>query len=560
MIKISEPVKYFFKKNLWLRVLVIGLIIAVHKIDGSARNLGWLNSFVYILEDFSIIISSCIFIIYYSIRDRLEDFHSHLIGTGFLIVGTLDFYRSLTSPDVIPLFQSATTLLHHELGGLVADSILILMLALVFIPQGRRCKFKVLSYSIPIGIAIVASVLGLFLYHPFFLPDIYKPDIGQTNFYFYSKLTLMFLFAYCSYEFHKKYLYYIGSKNNNDFHSLRLQIKYQNLAIACRLLAAFSLTLTLYDFDNDLNDQLLEIFGHILKTIAFIYVYRAVVKSTLSVPYLENEAISSELQSKIKNSESLELELRNVRKLAAVGQHVDGIAHDMGNLLMMISVSNDKFLESDDYTEVQENVNNIHRTVDKCKSFLSSLIRFTKNIDQPFMKFKFAEHIGEFQKNIEPIISVNNIQLEVQLSCTCELVMVRSDLDQILFNLVFNAKDAIKPNAGKISIFSKLEDVFNKKDVFGLDFIEGKYCCITVSDTGRGIPRDKWQSIFDPFSTSKDDGKNFGLGLSTVLNIINKYQGHIVINSEVGFGTSFSFYLPYDSNRWSSLAILDSKL
>lgn len=556
----TNPVKYFLKKNIWIRLLVIGLTIALSQVTGAAKNLGWVNSIVYIIEDFSILISMCIFIVYFSIRERLKDSHSHLIGTGFLIVGVLDFYRSITSPEVVPIFQTATPLLHYELGGLVLDAILLLMLALVYIPQEQPCKFKILNYSIPIAIGVVSSILALFIIHPSFLPDIYLPGVGRTHFYLYSKTLLMFSFAFCSYKFHQRYLTYEASADGNTFNLQRLKVKYQNLAIAARLLAAVSLTFILYDFDSDINDQLLEIFGYFLKMIAFIYVYRAVVKSTLLLPYLQNEAVTSELHNKVKNIESLELELRNVRKLASVGQHVDSIAHDMGNLLMMISVNNDKFLETDEYSEVEKNVSNIHRVIDKCKAFLTSLIRFTKNIDQPFQKFKFSEYIEEFRKNIEPIVSVNNIQLEINLSCSCELVMVRSDLDQILFNLVFNAKDAIKPNTGKIKIFSKYENVLNKQDVFGRDMIEGNYCAITVSDTGRGIPREKWQDIFDPFSTNKDERKNFGLGLSTVLNILNKYSGYIIIHSEIGMGTSFTFYLPYDSKRLSSIVILDSKL
>jgi signal transduction histidine kinase len=434
------------------------------------------------------------------------------------------------------------------------------MLALVYMPQEQSCKFKILNYSIPISILVFASILSLFIIHPSFLPDIYLPGVGRTHFYLYSKILLMFSFAFCSYKFHQKYLTYEAPADGNTFNLQRLKVKYQNLAIASRLLAAVSLTFVFYNLDNDLNDQLLGILGNFLKMVAFIYVYRAVVKSTLLLPYLENEAVTSELNSKVKNIESLELELRNVRKLAAVGQHVDSIAHDMGNLLMMISVNNDKFLETDEYSEVEKNVSNIHRVIEKCKAFLTSLIRFTKNIDQPFQNFKFSEYIEEFKKNVEPIVSVNNIELEINLSCSCELVMVRSDLDQILFNLVFNAKDAIKPNTGKIKIFSKYENVLNKQDVFGRDMIEGNYCAITVSDTGRGISRDKWQDIFDPFSTNKDERKNFGLGLSTVLNILNKYSGYIIIHSEIGQGTSFTFYLPYDSKRLSSMVILDSKL
>ena len=535
-------------------------MIAISRVHGPAKDLGLVNSLIYIVEDFSILISASIFVVYFSIRERVRDFHSHLIGTGFFIVSILDFYRSITSPEVTPLFHSATTLLHHELGGLVLDAILIIMLALVFIPQDRQSKFKILNHAIPIGVLSSALILSIFVVHPSFMPPLYRLGEGQTRFYFYSKLLLMFLFAFCSYKFHKMFLHLEREISKNGFFYQRLKVKYQNLAIASRLFAAVALCFALYDFDNDINDQLLAIYANFLKMIAFIYVYRAVVKSTLLLPYLENESVTFELENKIKNIDSLELELRNARKLAAVGQHVDSIAHDMGNLLMVISVNNDKFLQTDDYPEVEKNVNNIHRVVDKCKAFLASLIRFTKNIDQPFQKFKFTEYIEEFKKNIEPIVSVNNIVLEINLSCTCELVMVRSDLDQILFNLVFNAKDAIKPNAGKISIFSRFEHVSSNQDVFGRDFIEGNYCAITVSDTGKGIPRENWQAMFDPFNSNKDERKNYGLGLATVLNIINKYSGYIVIHSEIGHGTSFTFYLPYESNRLTSLAILDSKL
>jgi hypothetical protein len=190
-----------------------------------------------------------------------------LIGTGFLIVGGLDFYRSLTGPEVVPIFQSATSLLHHELGGLVLDAILLLMLALVYMPQEQSCKFKILNYSIPISILVFASILSLFIIHPSFLPDIYLPGVGRTHFYLYSKILLMFSFAFCSYKFHQKYLTYEAPADGNTFNLQRLKVKYQNLAIASRLLAAVSLTFVFYNLDNDLNDQLLGILGNFLKKI-----------------------------------------------------------------------------------------------------------------------------------------------------------------------------------------------------------------------------------------------------------------------------------------------------
>jgi CheY-like chemotaxis protein len=119
----------------------------------------------------------------------------------------------------------------------------------------------------------------------------------------------------------------------------------------------------------------------------------------------------------------------------------------------------------------------------------------------------------------------------------------KSQMDQIFFNLVTNARDAM-PKGGTLIIetgIADMDDRFIRAHRFGKT---GRYVLITVSDTGEGMDETIREKIFDPFFTTKEAGKGTGLGLATVYGIVKQHNGYITVKSEPNQGTTFSIYFP----------------
>ncbi len=243
----------------------------------------------------------------------------------------------------------------------------------------------------------------------------------------------------------------------------------------------------------------------------------------------------------------LEAQLRQSQKMEAVGRLASGVAHDFNNLLTVIRGSSElvrQDLPGD--SPLQEDLKDVLEGVERAAALTRQLLAFSRS---QVLEVRSVD-LSELLTDIEPLLTrVTPSRIRLLIEKGAGAYPARGDsneLHRVLLNLVLNASDAIE-GSGTIRLSLDTEDLTDA-DIAAWDgngtLEAGRYFRLQVADDGAGIPANILDQVFDPFFTTKPEGSGTGLGLSSVLGIIQQMGGGVDVDSVLGEGTSFTLLIP----------------
>jgi PAS domain S-box-containing protein len=243
---------------------------------------------------------------------------------------------------------------------------------------------------------------------------------------------------------------------------------------------------------------------------------------------------------------ALEDQLRHAQKMEAIGQLTGGIAHDFNNLLTVILANADMLergLPKGD-GELAEDLTDLRRAAQRGSDMVRKLLGYSRRGMIALRPLNIATVVADLLPTMRRILPEN---IEVRFLPRAADAMIQADegaLEQILFNLATNARDAMS-DGGVLRIEVShvlLDDEHNA--VRGWGGTSGEYVHLLVSDTGHGMDEEIKERIFDPFFTTKPTGLGTGLGMAMIYGLVKQQEGYIDIESDVGQGTAVSLYFP----------------
>ena len=237
----------------------------------------------------------------------------------------------------------------------------------------------------------------------------------------------------------------------------------------------------------------------------------------------------------------LEAQVRQAQKMEAVGLSTGAIAHDFNNMLVVIA-GYTALLASDPSQTVREFAREMRMATDRATELTSQLLSFARASQVDEAQCDANTVIHDFRPILDRMVG-RDVHVSYALEALPSAVSVgRSALDQVLINLVVNARDAM-PAGGELTVTTSNEWRPRQGDLAGaLPLAE--YVVIRITDTGIGMADEVKARIFEPFFTTKAPGRGTGIGLQTVHSIVTQAGGRVDVISAPASGTTFRVLLP----------------
>lgn len=263
----------------------------------------------------------------------------------------------------------------------------------------------------------------------------------------------------------------------------------------------------------------------------------------MAVASEELEKRNRALEKELLERQRLEQTLIQSQKMQAIGQLAGGIAHDFNNILLSIDGHAQLAqIAPENLESTTRHLDRIREATRRASEITARLLSFGRRTLMSNSEIKIAAAISEAQGILSPLLG-ESIVLEFDIGPGAEMVYIDpAAFQQILVNLAINARDAMDHNGTIIFNFDKV--MINEAAELRLGTIlPGEYIRVTVRDEGVGMTESIIEQIFEPFFTTKDASQGTGLGLSTIVWILERCDGAMDVASEPGVGTTFSLFL-----------------
>ena len=241
-------------------------------------------------------------------------------------------------------------------------------------------------------------------------------------------------------------------------------------------------------------------------------------------------------------------QLRQAQKMESIGNLAGGIAHDFNNILFPIIGMAEMLLEDLPAASIEhENTEEILKAGLRGRDLVRQILAFSRQSEHRIAPTRIQHILKEVLTLARSTIPAD-IKIHQDVQPDCGLVMAdATQIHQVAMNILTNAYHAVEAKGGEISIQLK-ETQLVDSDQNDIDLEPGKYAVLSISDTGHGMPPGLVDRIFDPYFTTKPQGKGTGLGLAVVHGIVREHKGTVQVSSEAEKGTTFCVYLPLMKN------------
>jgi len=242
----------------------------------------------------------------------------------------------------------------------------------------------------------------------------------------------------------------------------------------------------------------------------------------------------------ITEKKKLEIQLLQSAKMSAVGQLAAGVAHEFNNVLSGIVGYTSLAMSRNDVEKIREDLNVVEKASNRAIEVVRKLLAFSRQKDEKYILSNIDELIDDSLSLVNNTLSKEGVKIIKHFGKTPPVKVNQNEIQQVVLNMVINAKHAIDENL-ELSYEDKVIGVTTEA-------VDG-FVKMDISDTGIGIPRENIPKIFEPFFTTK--GRNSkepgtGLGLPITYAIIERHGGSIDVDSEIGKGTTFTIWIPFD--------------
>ena len=259
------------------------------------------------------------------------------------------------------------------------------------------------------------------------------------------------------------------------------------------------------------------------------------------------------INSDITETKKLESQFLRAQRLESIGTLASGIAHDLNNILSPIMMAVGIMRQSLGPAE-QKMISIIEASAARGAGIVKQVLTFARGVEGERVLLQPKPLASEMTKVMQQTFPKN---IDIQTDFPADLWMVTGDstqLHQVLLNLCVNARDAMGERGGTLKVACEIMEVDEHLVRTNAGATRGPHVCFSVTDTGSGMTPEIMDKIFNPFFTTKEQGKGTGLGLATVIGIVKGHKGFLTIQSQVGVGTTFKVFIPADREAKSEAA------